>query len=67
LLYTDGVIESRNKAGEDFGYDRLIPIVEAAAATHASEIQKTVIRALYSFTEHTELNDDYTLLVIKFI
>lgn len=67
LLYTDGVIESRNKAGEDFGYDRLIPIVEAAAASSASEIQKTVIRALYSFTEHTELNDDYTLLVIKFI
>ena len=67
LLYTDGIIEARNKSGEDFGYTRLIPILEGAATTSATEIQKTLIRELYAFTAHTDLNDDYTLLVIKFI
>lgn len=28
LLYTDGIIEARNKAGEQFGLDRLLKIVE---------------------------------------
>ena len=67
LLYTDGIIEARNKSGEDFGYTRLLPILEGAANTSATEIQKTLIRELYAFTAHTDLNDDYTLLVIKFI
>lgn len=66
ILYTDGITEARNSQGEDFGFERLSRLVDEAHDLSASELVKQVIEALYSFTGTRNINDDYTLLVVKF-
>ena len=65
-LYTDGIIESRNDKDEQFGYDRLQEII-CKNREEAPEIIATKIEnAVKSFT-NKELDDDYTVLIIKFL
>ena len=66
VLYTDGITEARNSEGEDFGFERLSRLVDEAHDLPAAELVKLVIEALYTFTGTRNINDDYTLLVVKF-
>lgn len=66
ILYTDGIIEARNSRGEEFGYDRLSDVLVAHQNKSSDEIQKEVIKALYEFSGSDQLNDDHTMLVVKF-
>ncbi|HHL52359.1 MAG TPA: serine/threonine protein phosphatase [Flammeovirgaceae bacterium] len=66
ILYTDGITEARNKLGEEFGYERLITLVEQHAELAAYDIQQRIIDALYEFCGHRELDDDYTVIIVKF-
>ena len=66
ILYTDGIIEARNTKGEEFGYDRLSDVLVAHQNKSSDEIQKEVIQALYEFSGSDQLNDDHTMLVVKF-
>lgn len=66
ILYTDGITEARNSQGEDFGFERLSGLISRLHNLPASELVKQVIEALYSFTGTRNINDDYTLLIVKF-
>lgn len=66
VLYTDGIVEARNGAGEEFGYDRLGELVKEYAALPAQRMQEAIIEGLYKFCGNELLNDDYTLVVVKF-
>ncbi|MFZ9503013.1 MAG: PP2C family protein-serine/threonine phosphatase, partial [Cyclobacteriaceae bacterium] len=66
ILYTDGIIEARNSKGDEFGYDRLSDVLVAHQNKSSDEIQKEVIQALYAFSGSDQLNDDHTMLVVKF-
>jgi len=66
VLYTDGISEASNHSGEEFGYERMKKILTENAKYDAVSIQKTFIKKLFEFCEDKNLNDDYTMVVIKF-
>ncbi|MBK6267044.1 SpoIIE family protein phosphatase [Marivirga sp. S37H4] len=66
FLYTDGIIEAKNKDGEEFGYDRLSKIVTENGGKKPEEIKELVIHELYNFIDTESLDDDYTILIIQF-
>lgn len=66
VLYTDGITEAKSKKGEEFGYDRLAEILMEVKTRNPAEIQDTLIKKLYEFSGTTNINDDYTTMIIKF-
>ena len=65
VMFTDGISESRDQAGEEFGSDRLVAAVRGAAEKSAGEILKAVFGALKEYTGGGDPEDDRTLVVIK--
>jgi len=65
VLYTDGVVESRNPEGEEYGYDRLMESINNNRHEDASDIHDAVLRDLRQFMGNEQYDDDMTLVVIK--
>jgi len=67
VLYTDGVIEARNKAGDFYDDYRLLGLLERIplARLTAEEIKTRIVDDARRFTGGTLLADDMTLVVIK--
>ncbi len=63
LLFTDGLTESVNGAGEEFGEERLIEWVTRHRHLSAQEIQQRVLSEVEAFSDG-HLQDDATLLVV---
>lgn len=66
LLYTDGVVESRDEAGEQFGLERFTDYIirSTAAGQNAPEVLRLLIHAILAH-QHNELSDDATILMIE--
>lgn len=64
LLYTDGIPEARNAAGELFESDRFTRAAEKAGAFGAEEALESIIDTLAEYTDGTPLEDDVTMLLI---
>jgi serine phosphatase RsbU (regulator of sigma subunit) len=65
ILYTDGISESRNAGGNEFGTEGIVKSVRGAAGKKADEILAAVFNALREFTDGADPEDDRTLVVIK--
>jgi sigma-B regulation protein RsbU (phosphoserine phosphatase) len=65
VIYTDGVTEAVNAAGEMFGDDRLVSLVAASASLSADEIKGRVLGEVVAFTSGLPQGDDITLIVLK--
>jgi phosphoserine phosphatase RsbU/P len=66
LLYTDGIVEALNPQGnEQFGYDRLVEVVQQNEGLPASELTQKIRQALNDFTQGSLLVDDVTLVICK--
>ena len=63
-LYTDGVTESFNSAGEEFGEQRLVEALQQNQAMPAKQALASVIEQIQSFSP-SEQHDDITLIVAK--
>jgi len=66
VLYTDGISEASNAVHDEFGYDRMKSLLQQNAHYDPKMIQKVFISKLYEFCGGKDLDDDYTMLVIKF-
>jgi serine phosphatase RsbU (regulator of sigma subunit) len=64
VLYTDGVTESFNASGEEFGEDRLLSVLQANVSAPTHEIVSTVVQEVRAFSPH-EQHDDITLIAAK--
>lgn len=64
-LYTDGVVESRDETGDEYGYDRLLIILQKHRHEDAEMIHKAILDDLAQFLNHGDYDDDMTLLIIK--
>lgn len=60
LLYTDGIIESSNSAGEMFGSHRLDSIL----GTVGESVMSTVLNKFHEFKGDTEQDDDVSIVEI---
>jgi sigma-B regulation protein RsbU (phosphoserine phosphatase) len=66
LLYTDGVTEAEDAAGEMFGEERLDALVHALPATlGAREISDRVLAGVREFLDGVEAGDDITLMILR--
>ena len=65
VIYTDGVTEAQNAAGEFFGKKRLREIVTAHAAASCQSLHDAIQQAVTEFTEGAPQSDDITLVVLE--
>ncbi|MGZ8898979.1 MAG: SpoIIE family protein phosphatase [Limisphaerales bacterium] len=66
LLYTDGLTEARNSAGEFFGQDRLMKWFKSStnARKGAEELKDDLAAELLAFQSTSTLKDDQTFLIM---
>lgn len=65
VLYTDGVTEAMNSAGDEYGRDRLIEAVRQCRDRSAREMIDYIHRELNAWTEGQGAHDDVTFFIIK--
>jgi serine phosphatase RsbU (regulator of sigma subunit) len=65
VVYSDGVSEAVNPAGEEFGMDRLTEVVRRNLHASAAGFRDKVESALSAFTQTAPANDDITLVIVK--
>lgn len=64
LLYTDGVVESPNVRGEEFGVERLRGAMEQNAGRGGEAMANAVLAALHEFMDVVVTADDICLVTI---
>jgi phosphoserine phosphatase RsbU/P len=68
VLITDGIIEAKNKKGQQFGFGRIQSLVEIHKDKTPIEIQNQLIDTLHAFVGgNGMIDDDYSLMVVKFL
>jgi sigma-B regulation protein RsbU (phosphoserine phosphatase) len=65
ILYTDGLVEAENKAGQMFGRKRLERLVRTHAHLRAAALCETIYQEMRRFTKESRLDDDTTIVVAK--
>jgi serine phosphatase RsbU (regulator of sigma subunit) len=65
FLFTDGLVESENEAGEPFGFDRVPPLLAEARAGGAADVLAHMEAAVRAHRGAHEADDDATMLVVK--
>lgn len=67
VVFSDGVSEAMNAAGEDFGDDRVLAALEGTAGLGAQAMVSRVFDAVREFTAGTAQGDDITAMVIRYL
>jgi phosphoserine phosphatase RsbU/P len=65
VAFTDGLLEARNAAGEEFGEARICQVLQKHAGERADAIKQALLAALQTWTNGIEQEDDLTLVVFK--
>ncbi|HLF33105.1 MAG TPA: GAF domain-containing SpoIIE family protein phosphatase, partial [Cyclobacteriaceae bacterium] len=66
LMFTDGLVEAKNPAREEFGYEKLKNLLLLTADQDIEKIKNTIIDELYRFCEMKNPEDDYSMVILKF-
>ena len=67
IFYTDGLTESRNSEGEDFGVDRLVNVCLNNKRNPAESIKTSILQEVRNYTGNSSYGDDMTLVVVKIL
>jgi sigma-B regulation protein RsbU (phosphoserine phosphatase) len=65
VAYTDGIVESVNEYGEDFGEFRLIRLIRENRHLSAERMKEAVVESILSWVFAEEREDDMTLIIAK--
>jgi sigma-B regulation protein RsbU (phosphoserine phosphatase) len=65
FFYSDSLIVSRNRDREEYGIDRVVSSITAAARSDNSTVVELVAQDFFQFTGTEELADDLTIISIK--
>ncbi len=66
LLHTDGITEAMNNRNQQFGIERLRESLKKYVDSSPPEIKEGIISDLMEFLGEVKLDDDYTLVIVKF-
>jgi serine phosphatase RsbU (regulator of sigma subunit)/pSer/pThr/pTyr-binding forkhead associated (FHA) protein len=66
VIFSDGVSEALNSAGEEFGDARLLEAVQNAGAARAQGIVEHLLAAVRVFTHGAAQSDDITVMVARY-
>jgi len=67
IIFSDGVSEALNPAGEEFGDARILSAVDSVGAVGAQELVGCVINAVKEFSRGAAQSDDITVMVIRYL
>jgi serine phosphatase RsbU (regulator of sigma subunit) len=67
LLYTDGITEAKNEAGEMYGEDRLRQLVRENAHLSAQELLDHIYETAHEWGRNVVQYDDVTAIVMKVV
>jgi sigma-B regulation protein RsbU (phosphoserine phosphatase) len=65
LLYSDGITEAQNHAGEEFGVERLSEFALANRGSSAEELCRAIFLEIGMWSGGQERNDDQTVVILK--
>jgi sigma-B regulation protein RsbU (phosphoserine phosphatase) len=65
VLFSDGVVEATNDAGDFFGDDRLVDVIRQSVGSPPRAIVDAILSAVRTFTGGRPAEDDQTLLVVS--
>ena len=66
ILYTDGLVEARNQAGEEYGRRRFAEdLKRLGEGRNADELGAEIIKRVQDFMDGASFNDDYTLVIME--
>jgi hypothetical protein len=66
VAFSDGVVEAANEAGEEFGEQRVIDIIQESWDAPATSIRNVIYDRVREFTSGAPVNDDQTIIVVRF-
>jgi len=64
-LYTDGITEAMNAAGDLFGETRLAHLIEEHADLDVGELRERIVREVEAFAGAEDQHDDLTMILLK--
>jgi sigma-B regulation protein RsbU (phosphoserine phosphatase) len=65
VLYSDGITEAEDRAGEAFGLERLKGLIAAHADLQARALLDLIFQKVESFSGRTRPQDDQTIVVVR--
>jgi serine phosphatase RsbU (regulator of sigma subunit) len=65
LLFTDGITDAMNAAGEPFGEERLAALIQEHGDLPFEELRERILREIHAFVGTTSQHDDMTLVLVK--
>jgi len=66
FFHSDGIPESRDKNGNEFGIERLIGIVKEQSEKSPAQLVDIIREELENFEQDTQQKDDQTAIIFKF-
>jgi sigma-B regulation protein RsbU (phosphoserine phosphatase) len=66
VLYSDGLTEATNTAGEEYGETRLRAFLATTVDGNPQALRDAILASVSAFLETAPLRDDLTLVVAKF-
>ncbi|MCX6645751.1 MAG: SpoIIE family protein phosphatase [bacterium] len=67
LLYTDGLTDAVNSAGERFGHDRLIKLFKKYSSLGSKNLLRVIENEILDFNSGRELQDDIAIALISIV
>jgi sigma-B regulation protein RsbU (phosphoserine phosphatase) len=65
VLFTDGVVEAFNAAGEEFSDNRWLNIIRSLPNFNAQQTLQYLMKSVEDFVGATRQSDDITCLVLR--
>lgn len=65
VIYTDGVVESRDSENNEFGIDSLCKVIDNHHSNSADDIIKAILTNMELHTGNSTWSDDVTIVVLK--
>lgn len=66
VVFSDGLTEAVNTAGDEFGDDRLAAVLDTVRGRSAAEALAAVLKAVTEFAGTEPARDDLTVMVLRF-
>jgi len=67
LIFTDGLVEAEDDREQEFGEERMLPVVQSLRPGTAAESLKRILLSVDAFVGLTRQHDDITCLVLRMI
>jgi sigma-B regulation protein RsbU (phosphoserine phosphatase) len=67
VIFSDGVSEAFNTAGDDFGEARLLQVATEGSSLAAQALVERIIGAVRAFTKGAVQSDDITVMVLRYL